>query len=110
MTSVELFFAYRFVDYVEPLELEESEMFVMETMDVKWHGIYKGEDEEKYYLELLYFQPTQRLHTEEHHFWIKNHKVLRNFRKATDEEFEELERFMLFYNKGRTMNEFKGGD
>lgn len=34
----------------------------------------------------------------------------RTFRKATDEELEEFERFMVFYKKDRKMDEFKLGD
>ena len=32
------------------------------------------------------------------------------FRKATDKELQEFERFMMFYKKNRKMDEFKLGD
>ena len=38
------------MDYIEPLNLEEGEMFVIESLSDKWYGILKEETQEKYYL------------------------------------------------------------
>jgi len=95
----------------EPLDLEEGEMFVMISQGVKWYGIYKGEHEGKYNLGLLYLVHKQELHEKEGNFWFKKFGMIpRTFRKATDEELQEFERFMAFHKKSRKMNEFQLGD
>lgn len=105
--GMNFFFENEFVDYEKPLNLEYGEMFVMESSNGKWYGILKEETQTKYYL-------IMGLKVGEYRFYengcsFKKYQG-RTFRKATDEELEEFERFMMFYKKGRKMDEFKLGD
>lgn len=104
------FFENIFIDYVEHrhLRLEKGEMFVGEHMCTgdKWYLIYENETDESYVVSfgvtihdgvVLDLEGTVS-------------KKVSTHRKATDEELEEFERFMIFYRKGRNMNEFIIGD
>ncbi|MED1093858.1 hypothetical protein [Bacillus paramycoides] len=105
--SINFFFENEFVDYEEPLNLEEGEMFVIESLSDKWYGILKEETQEKYYLIMGLKVGDYRFY--ENGCFFKKYQES-TFRKATDEELEEFERFMMFYKKKRRMDEFKVGD
>ncbi|EEM02188.1 hypothetical protein bmyco0002_54680 [Bacillus pseudomycoides] len=105
--SINFFFENEFEDYVEPLNLEEGEMFVIESLSGKWYGILKEETQEKYYLIMGLKVGDYRFY--ENGCFFKKYQES-TFRKATDEELEEFERFMMFYKKDRKMDEFKLGD
>lgn len=105
--SMNFFFENEFVDYVEPLNLEEGEMFVIEGLSDKWYGVLKEETQEKYYLIMGLKVGDYRFY--ENGCFFKKYQES-TFRKATDEELEEFERFIMFYKKKRKMDEFKLGD
>ncbi|HFU6611226.1 TPA: hypothetical protein ACGPI4_005401 [Bacillus paranthracis] len=106
--SVEFFFAYEFIDYVESLKLEQGEMFVGESKltSEKWYLIYERETER-------YYTVSFGVNIKKNHVSDVEEVASREggtYRKATDEELQEFERFMVFYKKGRNMDEFKVGD
>ncbi|WP_242145920.1 MULTISPECIES: hypothetical protein [unclassified Bacillus cereus group] len=103
---INFFFRNEFIDYVEPLKFEEGEMFVMETENAKWYAVFGSEDDYKYNVKISYPVNTMRVY--EGGFLWKGDDC--TFRKPTDEELEEFERFMVFHKKGRKMDEFKLGD
>ncbi|PGW31799.1 hypothetical protein [Bacillus thuringiensis] len=105
--SMNFFFENEFVDYEEPLNLEEGEMFVIEGLSDKWYGVLKEETQEKYYLIMGLKVGDYRFY--ENGCFFKKHQES-TFRKATDKEIQEFERFMMFYKKNRKMDEFKLGD
>lgn len=105
--SMNFFFENEFVDYEEPLNLEEGEMFVIEGLSDKWYGVLKEETQEKYYLIMGLKVGDYRFY--ENGCFFKKYQES-TFRKATDEELEEFKRFIMFYKKKLKMDEFKLGD
>ncbi|ENQ3106021.1 hypothetical protein ACEOWJ_002018 [Bacillus cereus] len=91
----------------ESLELEEGEMFVVIDNGVKWYGVLEKETKNVYKTSIALVVHGYKVY-KGGTFW-KSFKE-RKFRKATDEELQDFERFMMFHKKGRKMNEFQLGD
>ncbi|AWC45815.1 hypothetical protein CG477_016755 [Bacillus cytotoxicus] len=105
--SINFFFKNEFIDYVEPLKFEEGEMYVFESHDnEKWYAVHKEVDGNQYWPSLAVIVAKNFVFDGDGYFT----KHDGTFRKPTDEELEEFERFMVFHKKGREMDEFELGD
>ncbi|ABS23185.1 hypothetical protein ACQVUL_07630 [Bacillus cytotoxicus] len=108
-TLIELnfFFKNEFIDYAEPLKFEEGEMYVFESHDnKKWYAVHKEVNGDKYWTSLAVIVAENCVFDGDGYLTKYNG----TFRKPTDEELEEFERFMVFHKKGREMDEFELGD